>query len=294
MDGNGDINIGQSLLDITLDNLILQSSNLSKSAGKSRNVQSSSKKNVLEEEENHTEKKMSIWNRTKPLTHIRNRKFKCTFYLHVHSVKGMPLNFDGTSLCVHWRRKDNLFRTSPSKVNQGVANFEETLIHKCTVYAQRNNPHHFAKYEERQLLLYVYVVGAPGLDVGKHLIDLTRLLPPTLEELEDEKSSGKWTTTFGLTGKAKGAALNVSFGYSLMGSSSAQLNNARDVHMFTSTVRTGSSVLSECPFANADGRHGLRSYAGMDLNNAKHDYHRHSESVGAIGPRKVVDPILEL
>ncbi|KAL9674251.1 hypothetical protein QQ045_030521 [Rhodiola kirilowii] len=261
MDGNGDINIRQSLLDITPDNLILQSNNLSKSAGKSRNVQSSSKKNVLEEEENHTEKKMSIWNRTKPLTHIRNRKFNCTFYLHVHSVKGMPLNFDGTSLCVHWRRKDNLFRTSPSKVNQGVANFEETLIHN------------------------------PGLDVGKHLIDLTRLLPPTLEELEDEKSSGKWTTTFGLTGKAKGAALNVSFGYSLMGSSSAQLNNARDV---TSTVRTGSSVLSEGPFANADGRHGLRSYAGMDLNNAKHGYHHHSESVGAIGSRKVVDPILEL
>ncbi|KAM7462212.1 hypothetical protein LguiA_030333 [Lonicera macranthoides] len=41
-------------------------------------------------------------------------------------------------------------------------------------------------------------------DIGKHWINLTRLLPYTFEELEEDKrSSGKWTISFKLTGKAK-------------------------------------------------------------------------------------------
>uniref|UniRef100_A0A7N0UZN6 C2 NT-type domain-containing protein n=1 Tax=Kalanchoe fedtschenkoi TaxID=63787 RepID=A0A7N0UZN6_KALFE len=305
MDGNGDVNSGQLLLDIKAiskalylprispESLISQSSNRSKSAGKSRHVQS----NLLEKEMMYKERKSTIWNWKKPLkalTHIRNRKFNCTFFLHVHSVEGMPSSFDGISLCVHWRRKDNLFRTPPSKVSQGVADFEETLIHKCTVYGQRNGPHHFAKYEERLFLLYVSVVGAPGLDVGKHWVDLTRLLPPTLEELEDEKSSGKWTTTFRLSGRAKGATLNVSFGYSLMGSSAAQPSDLLDVQMFTSPMMTGPSVLSEVPKANAGDRLGMLSHAGRDPNNTNPSFRRHSESVGVSGPRHARDPKLEL
>ncbi|KAM7462177.1 hypothetical protein LguiA_030298 [Lonicera macranthoides] len=40
-------------------------------------------------------------------------------------------------------------------------------------------------------------------------MDLTRLLPHTFEELEEDKRSlGKWTISFKLTGKAKGAVLN--------------------------------------------------------------------------------------
>ncbi|KAM7462208.1 hypothetical protein LguiA_030329 [Lonicera macranthoides] len=50
-------------------------------------------------------------------------------------------------------------------------------------------------------------------NIGKHWIDLTRLLPHTFEELEEDKrSSGKWTISFKLTGKAKGAILNTSGG----------------------------------------------------------------------------------
>ncbi|CAM8970203.1 unnamed protein product [Rhodiola kirilowii] len=309
MEGSGDVNNGQLLLDIKAiskalylprispESLTSQSSNRSKSAGKSRNVQSNSERNMLENEMMYKEKKSSIWNWKKPLkalTHIRNRKFSCTFYLHVHSVEGLPLNFDGTSLHVHWRRKNNLFRTPPSKVCHGVADFEETLIHKCTVYGQRNGPHHFAKYEERLFLLYVSVVGAPGLDVGKHWVDLTRLLPPTLEELEDEKSSGKWTTTFRLSGRARGATLNVSFGYSLMGSSSAPFNDTQDVHMFTSTMRTSPSVLSEVANIDAGDRHEMLTGAKRYPDQTNHRFRRHSESVGPSGPHHVRDPKLEL
>ncbi|KAM7460401.1 hypothetical protein LguiB_036239 [Lonicera macranthoides] len=41
-------------------------------------------------------------------------------------------------------------------------------------------------------------------NIGKHWMDLTRLLPHTFEELEEDKRSlGKWTISFKLTGKAK-------------------------------------------------------------------------------------------
>lgn len=47
-------------------------------------------------------------------------------------------------------------------------------------------------------------------------MDLTRILPLSLEELAEEKASGRWSTSFKLSGKAKGAVLNVSLGYSLV------------------------------------------------------------------------------
>ncbi|KAE8667078.1 Detected protein of unknown function [Hibiscus syriacus] len=46
---------------------------------------------------------------------------------------------------------------------------------------------------------------------------LHRLLLVTLEELEEEKNSGKWTTSFKLSSKAKGATMNVSLGYAIIG-----------------------------------------------------------------------------
>lgn len=49
------------------------------------------------------------------------------------------------------------------------------------------------------------------------MVDVTRLLPLTLEELEDPNNrSGKWSTSFRLSGKGKGASLNVSFGFLLI------------------------------------------------------------------------------
>lgn len=49
------------------------------------------------------------------------------------------------------------------------------------------------------------------------MVDVTRLLPHTLEELEDQENrSGKWSTSFRLSGKGKGASLNVSFGFLLI------------------------------------------------------------------------------
>ncbi|KAL2517910.1 hypothetical protein Adt_14157 [Abeliophyllum distichum] len=171
----------------------------------------------------HKDKKSSIWNwkPLKALTHIRNHRFNCRFFLHVHVIEGLPSNFDDLRLCVTWMRKGDVLTTCPARVFEGMAKFEETLMHQCTVYGSRNGSQHSSKYDPKLSLLHVSVIGAPALDIGKHWIDLTRLLPLTLEELEEDKRcSGNWTTSFKLSGRAKGAMLNVSFGFSLLGDNS--------------------------------------------------------------------------
>lgn len=163
--------------------------------------------------------KRSIWNwrPLKALSHIRNKRFNCSFYLHVHLIEGLPSTFDGLNFSVYWKRRDGVLVTRPAKVVQCVAEFDEKLTYTCSVYGSRSGPHHSAKYEAKHFLLYASLLSAPELDLGKHRVDLTRLLPLTLEELEEEKSSGKWTTSFRLSGKAKGAVMNVSFGYTVVG-----------------------------------------------------------------------------
>lgn len=166
------------------------------------------------------DKKLSSkWNWKKPLkvlTNIGSQKFVCCFNLHVHSIEGLPLSFNGVRLSVHWKRKNSILQTCPSRVLDGSAEFDETLVHRCSVYGGRVVSGRSVKYESKRFLIYASVVGEPEHDIGKHQVDLTRLLPLSLEELWGDKSSGKWSTSFRLVGKALGARLNVSFGYQVM------------------------------------------------------------------------------
>ncbi|XP_030551920.1 protein PLASTID MOVEMENT IMPAIRED 1-RELATED 1 [Rhodamnia argentea] len=198
--------------------LLSAASSRSKSVGKTHLADPKSKVKHGNEDQTQKEKK-SIWNWKgfKAFSHVRNRRFNCCFTLLVHSIEGLPSSFDDLSLCVHWKRRDGGLVTQPAKVFQGIAEFGENLMHTCWVYGSRSGPHHSAKYEAKHFLLYAAVHGSPELDLGKHRVDLTRLLPITLEELEEDKSSGKWTTSYRLSGEAKGASLNVSFGYTVIG-----------------------------------------------------------------------------
>ncbi|KAL8498916.1 hypothetical protein ACS0TY_022036 [Phlomoides rotata] len=186
---------------------------------------SESKSDVITHDPLHKEKKSSIWKwrPLKALTHIRGHRFNCCFFLHVHTIEGLPPNFNNLDLRITWKRKTDMLQTRPAHVSLGIAEFEETLMHRCTVYVSRTGPRSSAKYEPKLFLLQASVVGAPTLDIGSRWIDVSRLLPLTLEELEGGKSSpGKWTTSFNLTGKAKGATVNVSFGFSILSGNSFQ------------------------------------------------------------------------
>ncbi|PSS02003.1 Protein PLASTID MOVEMENT IMPAIRED 1-RELATED like [Actinidia chinensis var. chinensis] len=218
--------------------------NRSKSTGKTHLAEPKSKAKDANEESLSKEKK-SIWSwkALKAFTHVRNRKFNCYFSLEVHSIEGLPPHFEGLSVCVHWKRRDNGLKTQPVRVFQGIAEFEEHLKHTCSIYGSRSGPHHSAKYEAKHFLLYAEVFGAPDLDLGKHRVDLTRLLPLTLEELEEEKSSGKWTTSFKLSGMAKGASMNVSFGYLVAGTNPISPAANRDVPEVYSLKRNNTSTV---------------------------------------------------
>ncbi|CAI0401340.1 unnamed protein product [Linum tenue] len=187
----------------------------SKSVGKTRATGS---KPRISDEHHHFNEKNSVWNwkkSLKSLAHIGHKRFDVCFFLHVHSIEGLPLGFNDLSLSVHWKRKDHVVSSRPSRVMRGVAEFDEALMHRCYVYGSRTGPQNSAKYDGKLFMIYVSVTGTLDIDFGKRWVDLTKLLPCTLEELETEKNSGKWTTSFGLAGKAKGATLNVSFGFSL-------------------------------------------------------------------------------
>ncbi|KAL6512228.1 hypothetical protein OROHE_019840 [Orobanche hederae] len=157
------------------------------------------------------------WKPLKALAHLRNHRFSCCFFLRVHAIEGLPPNFDNLILCVAWKRKAAVSRTQLIRVRSGMAEFEETLMHRSTVYGSRSGPHGSAKYEPKIFSLSVFVAGPTELDIGNHYIDLSRLLPVMLEELEGDKgSSRKGIASFKLTGEALGAVLNVSFGFSVL------------------------------------------------------------------------------
>ncbi|XP_019417274.1 PREDICTED: protein PLASTID MOVEMENT IMPAIRED 1-RELATED 1-like isoform X2 [Lupinus angustifolius] len=222
---------------------------------------SSSSSGRSNDNDNLQKDKKSIWNwrPLKALSHIRNKRFNCSFNLQVHLIEGLPSNFDDASLSVSWKRRDGVLVTRPAKVVQGVAEFEEKLSYTCSVYGSRSGPHHSAKYEAKHFLLYASLITAPELDLGKHRVDLTRLLPLTLEELEEEKSSGKWTTSFRLSGMAKGGVMNVSFGYMVVGdNASATRDSHKAPNVLTSRQNSTALMKPDVKPKQFDGSSNLR------------------------------------
>ncbi|XP_038884619.1 protein PLASTID MOVEMENT IMPAIRED 1-RELATED 1-like [Benincasa hispida] len=215
----------------------------------------------------------STWNwkkSLKALTHIRHRKFNCVFYLKVHSIEGLPSSFNGYSLSVHWKRKDEVLQTRPSKVFQGMAEFDETLIHKCVIYGGKSLANHSAKYDPKLYLIYVSMLGAPQLDFGKHWVDLTRILPLTLEELEGDKCSGNWSTSFRLAGNARGASLNVSFSFLVTKDDPMKLSGPENVVQLLKLLHHKSRLSNHDAHLNSTNFNGLPNPDGNNSHNLEY------------------------
>ncbi|XP_052209421.1 protein PLASTID MOVEMENT IMPAIRED 1-RELATED 2-like [Diospyros lotus] len=238
-----------------------------------------SKLSFANQQVSQKEEKSSIWNwkPLKALSHIWNRRFSCCFFLHVHSIEGIPANFNDISLRVHWKRKDEVLRTLPARVDHGVAEFEETLMHRCFVHGRRIVRDNSAKYDPKLFVLYATVVGASGLDLGKHWIDLTRLLPLTFEEMEREGRSGKWTTSFKLTGRAEGAVLNVSFGFSVMADNMLESGGSR---IIPKLLKEGTPRIKDgVPDVGQGSGSGRLRRVGSVPNGLNRSFHRASPSL---------------
>lgn len=225
----------------------------------------------------------STWNwkkSLKALTHIRQRKFNCVFYLKVHSIEGLSPSFNGYSLSVHWKRKDEILETQPSKVLQGMAEFDETLIHKCLIYGGKSLANGSAKYDPKLFLIYVSMLGAPRLDFGEHWVDLTRILPLTLEELEGEKCSGNWSTSFRLGGNVRGATLNVSFSFLVTKDDPMKLSGPENVVQLLKLLQNRSSFSTYGARLTSTNLDGLPSPEGNVS---------HSKKYGSITSTQLVD-----
>ncbi|KAK2644947.1 hypothetical protein Ddye_020142 [Dipteronia dyeriana] len=270
--------------------------NRSKSAERTRFIDPKGS-GILNDNVLHKNKKSSLsWNWKKPLkalANIRRHSFNICFFFHVHSIEGLPANFDGTTLCVQWKRKDEVLRTRPSRVLQGISEFEETLMYKCCVHGSRNGAHNSAKYEEKLFLICASFVGAPGVDIGKHWIDLTRLLPLTLEELEGEKSSGKWTTSFKLAGKAKGVSLNVSFSFSVMKDNLGESKNKMNVSELVNLAHKRSAALESGISIGSNNDNIMLRWIGSVPSNLN-DRSSHSSTSVDVMVYQNVSPVLGL
>ncbi|XWS72408.1 hypothetical protein CRYUN_Cryun02cG0037400 [Craigia yunnanensis] len=286
--GGGDSTSGQLLRDIEeiskglylhkpSSKALISTSNVrSKSAGKTRLVESKSKlnsRNFYDNVMQKDRKSSSFWNWKKPLkalTHIRHQRFDICFFLHVHSIEGLPAYLNDFSLCVHWKRKDGVLSTRAARVVDGIAEFEETLMHKCCVYGSRSGPHNSAKYDVKLFLIYSSVVGALGHDIGEHWVDLTRLLPLTLEDLDGEKGSGKWTTSFKLSGKAKGATLNVSFSFLVTRENLVESSGNMNASDFINLKEKWSSAMGQSGGLHASKGNGMLQHVGTVPSNVNH------------------------
>lgn len=172
-------------------------------------------------EPSSAEKKKSFWN-WKPLraiSHIGRQRFFCVFSAYVHAIKGLPLAMNGLRLAVHMRKaetKEGAVQTIPSRVLQGVAEFEESLYMKCTVYGSKGQSNNI-KFMSKAFIVSVVAPDAEELDLGKHQLDLSRLLPENMDEKKGDLERGNsWNTSLELSGKAKGGKLVITFNYEVL------------------------------------------------------------------------------
>lgn len=132
----------------------------------------------------------------------------CVFYMHVHGIEGLPETWNSAYVLVSLRRKDKNINTKAVAVQKGFAEIEQTLKIKCRLYRGYGSTPSSPKYTPKACTLFSLVQGLRQIEIGRHEIDLARILPSDLS-----RDHVPWTTNFELKGKANGATLIVTFGY---------------------------------------------------------------------------------
>ena len=193
-----------------------------------------------------SDKSKSVWS-WKPLraiSHIGRQKLQCLFSINVREIECLPSAMNGLRLCVHMRKletKEGAVQTMPTRVFQGIAEFEERLFMKCTLYSNKGHSN-TTKFMEKNLIVSVISPDIDGIDFGKHQLDLSKLLA----HLMDEKGSS-WDTTLDLTGKAMGGKLAIGIGCEVLSKDGARLGNASSRFIFSSSHGSSSQFSYSLP-----------------------------------------------
>ncbi|MCL7051731.1 hypothetical protein MKW94_024246 [Papaver nudicaule] len=158
------------------------------------------------------------WKPIRALSHIRMQRLSCLFSVDVVSIEGLPTSMNGLRLSICVRKKetrDGAVKTMPSRVLQGVAEFEETLFVKCHVYCSTGSGKQL-KFEPRPFLIYVSAVDAKEIDFGRSSVDLSLLIKKSMEKSLEETRVRQWNASFDLSGKARGGKLVLKLGFQIM------------------------------------------------------------------------------
>ncbi|KAH7286693.1 hypothetical protein KP509_32G018400 [Ceratopteris richardii] len=167
------------------------------------------------------DKKKSVWN-WKPLralSHIGRHRLHCVFSAYVRAIEGLSPAMNGVRLCVHMRKeetKEGAVQTMPTRVFQGIAEFQETLFMKCTLYSSKGSSS-TVKFMEKAFIMSVIAPDIDELDFGKHQVDFSRLLSDFIDEKKGKLEKGNsWDFMLDLTGKARGGKLSITVNYEIL------------------------------------------------------------------------------
>uniref|UniRef100_A0A0E0M4B5 C2 NT-type domain-containing protein n=1 Tax=Oryza punctata TaxID=4537 RepID=A0A0E0M4B5_ORYPU len=169
------------------------------------------------------------WKPIRALSHIGMNRLGCLFSVEVVAAQGLPPSMNGLRLAVAVRKKetrDGAMQTMPSRVQQGAADFEETLFVRCHLYcsggAGTGKP---LRFEPRPFLLSAVAVEAPELDFGRSAVDLSLLVKESTEKSQQGERVRQWDMALPLAGKAKGGELVVKLSFQIMDDSGVGLYN---------------------------------------------------------------------
>lgn len=158
------------------------------------------------------------WKPMRALSHIGMRRLACLLSVEVVSLQGLPASMNGLRLAVCVRKRetrDGAVQTMPSRVGQGMAEFEETLFVKSHVYYSGGGDKPL-KLEPRPFLVYVAATDAEELDFGRSTVDLSLLVQESIEKNSQGARVRQWDTSFNLSGKARGGELLLKLGIQIM------------------------------------------------------------------------------
>uniref|UniRef100_A0A0E0QUW0 C2 NT-type domain-containing protein n=1 Tax=Oryza rufipogon TaxID=4529 RepID=A0A0E0QUW0_ORYRU len=160
------------------------------------------------------------WKPIRALSHIGMNRLGCLFSVEVVAAQGLPPSMNGLRLAVAVRKKetrDGAMQTMPSRVQQGAADFEETLFVRCHLYcsggAGTGKP---LRFEPRPFLLSAVAVEAPELDFGRSAVDLSLLVKESTDKSQQGERVRQWDMALPLAGKAKGGELVVKLSFQIM------------------------------------------------------------------------------
>ncbi|KAH7315087.1 hypothetical protein KP509_21G033400 [Ceratopteris richardii] len=165
-------------------------------------------------------KKKSWWNWApmRVLDKIRQQHFHCIFCMFVHTIDGLPSYMEGLRFVVQIERKSKRWETMPSAVFQHAVDFDEALCIDTTVFGRETNsdgisldfiPKHFN-------LSVICVDAEEHLLFNRYQIDLSRLLPNSIEEFRETDKRMSSTASFKLGGNAAEAVLVATFDFEVL------------------------------------------------------------------------------